>query len=108
MPCFPKRDYNNIILLIVVLNTLKNYRLQLMPPLQFHNSQTPSQGTAGISLCGRTGICIFYGVMEATVYTKILDKTLIYPTSHNSTHINSRVDSMWQESKEYITREMTE
>ena len=43
---------------------------------------------AGISLRGRTGICIFDGIMEATVYTKILDQTLlpfikeVYPSSH--------------------------
>ena len=43
---------------------------------------------AGISLHGRTGICIFDGIMKATIYTKILGKTLVpfikdvYPSSH--------------------------
>ena len=44
----------------------------------------------GISLRGRTGICIFDGIMEATVYTKILDQTFVpfikdvYSSSHKS------------------------
>ena len=43
---------------------------------------------AGISKRGRTGICIFEGIMDATLYTKVLEKTLlpflrsVYPDSH--------------------------
>jgi len=43
---------------------------------------------AGISLQGRTGICIFEGIMDAPLYIQILDQTLlpfirdVYPDSH--------------------------
>lgn len=43
---------------------------------------------AGISLRGRTGICIFEGVMDRYLYVEILEKTLlpfiedVYPDSH--------------------------
>ncbi len=43
---------------------------------------------AGISLRGRTAVCIFEGIMDATLYTSILDATLIpfmnsvYPGGH--------------------------
>ena len=43
---------------------------------------------AGISMRGRTGICIFEGIMNAPVYVEILEKTLIpfvsevYPDGH--------------------------
>ena len=43
---------------------------------------------AGISKRGRTGICIFEGIMDASLYTEILQKTLlpfiseVYPTNH--------------------------
>jgi len=43
---------------------------------------------AGISRRGKTGVCIFEGTMDATLYIKILEKTLIpfvesvYPNSH--------------------------
>ena len=32
---------------------------------------------AGISMRGRTGICIFEGIMDAPVYVNILEQTLI-------------------------------
>jgi len=43
---------------------------------------------AGISLQGRTGICIFEGIMDARLYIHILDQRLlplicdVYPDSH--------------------------
>jgi len=43
---------------------------------------------AGISMRGRTGICIFEGIMDASVYVDILQKTLlpfleqVYPDGH--------------------------
>jgi len=43
---------------------------------------------AGISLQGRTGICIFEGIMDAPLYIQILNQTLlpfirdVYPGSH--------------------------
>ena len=43
---------------------------------------------AGISKKGRTGICIFEGIMDRYLFTDILDKTLVpfiekdYPTAH--------------------------
>ena len=43
---------------------------------------------AGISKKGRTGICIFEGIMDHYLFTDILDKTLVpfiekeYPTTH--------------------------
>ena len=43
---------------------------------------------AGISCRGATGICIFDGIMNATLYTQILEKTLlpfirkVYPDGH--------------------------
>ena len=43
---------------------------------------------AGISMGGRTGICIFTGIMDATMYTQILNATLVpflldtYPNGH--------------------------
>ena len=43
---------------------------------------------AGISMRGRTGICIFEGIMDAPFYVNILDKTLlpflqnVYPDGH--------------------------
>ena len=43
---------------------------------------------AGISKRGPTGICIFEGIMDASLYTEILRKTLlpfiseVYPTNH--------------------------
>ena len=44
---------------------------------------------AGISKRGRTGICIFEGTVDATLYIKILDKALlpflekVYPDGHH-------------------------
>ena len=44
---------------------------------------------AGISMRGRTGICIFEGIMDAPVYVNVLDKTLlpflqeVYPDGHH-------------------------
>jgi len=43
---------------------------------------------AGISMKGRTGICIFDGIMDAILYVQILDQALIpfleqvYPDGH--------------------------
>ena len=43
---------------------------------------------AGISKQGKTGICIFKGIMDATLYTEVLEKTLlpflstVYPEGH--------------------------
>ena len=43
---------------------------------------------AGISKRGRTGICIFEGIMDTTLYTEVLEKMLlpflktVYPDSH--------------------------
>ena len=43
---------------------------------------------AGISMRGRTGICIFEGIMDASLYIQILEQTLIpflheqYPEKH--------------------------
>ena len=43
---------------------------------------------AGISLRGRTGICIFQGIMDVPLYMQILDQMLlpflrkVYPTGH--------------------------
>lgn len=43
---------------------------------------------AGISLRGRTGVCIFEGIMDQLLYIEILDKTLlpfvkdVYPDGH--------------------------
>jgi len=43
---------------------------------------------AGISMRGRTGICIFEGIMDASVYIDILDRTIVpflreaYPDGH--------------------------
>ena len=49
---------------------------------------------AGISMRGRTGICIFEGIMDALMYIDILDKTLlpfltkVYPDGHRFVHDN--------------------
>ena len=49
---------------------------------------------AGISMRGRTGICIFEGIMDAYMYIDILDKTLlpflteVYPDGHRFVHDN--------------------
>ena len=40
---------------------------------------------AGISKRGKTGICIFEGIMDATLYTEVLEKTFlstVYPEGH--------------------------
>jgi len=51
---------------------------------------------AGISMHGRTGICIFEGIMDAPVYVSILEQTLIpfvpqvfpHPDKHRFMQVN--------------------
>ena len=60
-----------------------------MPPRTHRPKHPPKVHVwAGISLRGRTGICIFEGILEATKYTEILEQTLlpfiddVYPDGH--------------------------
>ena len=46
------------------------YKLRPKHPLKVHM-------WAGISCCGPTGVCIFDGIMDATMYTRILDQYLV-------------------------------
>ena len=47
----------------------------------------------GISFRGRTGICIFEGIMDGDMFVDILDRTLIpfirevYPDGHRFVHL---------------------
>lgn len=63
---------------------------------------------AGISMRGRTGICIFEGVMNAELFVEILDKTLlpfidsVYPEGHqfmqdNDPKHSSNMTKQWLE-----------
>ena len=65
---------------------------------------------AGISRRGRTGICIFEGIMNAELFVEILDKTLVpfvekvYPEGHKFMHDNdpkhsSNMAKQWLEDK---------
>ena len=65
---------------------------------------------AGISLRGRTGICIFEGIMNAELFIDILDKTLlpfidsVYPEGHkfmqdNDPKHSSNMTKQWLEDK---------
>ena len=47
------------------------------PPLYRHKHPTKVHVWAGISLKGKTGICVFEGLMKKELYTSILDATLL-------------------------------
>ena len=65
---------------------------------------------AGISKRGRTGICIFEGIMNAELFIDILDKTLlpfidrVYPEGHkfmqdNDPKHSSNMTKQWLQNK---------
>ena len=77
---------------VYVLNCATVYHIVLLEysTVLFHRAKHPVKVHVwgGISLRGRTGVCIFQGKMDATMYVNILRATLkpfldeVYPDSH--------------------------
>jgi hypothetical protein len=64
--------------------------LTIIPPYLYDRAKHPTKVHvwAGISKRGRTGICVFEGIMNAVLFVDILDKMLVpfiervYPEGH--------------------------